>query len=541
MACACIIYTVRYLFLGAILLAGFGVTGCGGDDEGGSSSSSNGGGGNGGSGGSDVPPKCDTPADAPYVDGLTHIGRAAGNSFIEVLDVVQSHPIVYGCSSVQGLNIWDANGAGNPVELVSRVYPYTGQYGGIFSPAQFPHPHCQHVALDPDSARIAITNRGDELQPTPFIWVYDVTNPASPTSVAGWSGMTPSIDGVVFRGDRLYAAGHTAGVIVFDITGSGPGGITETARWGDAESDAWQPILHNDHLLVAEGTTGLRVYDISADTPALLTTVPIQGSSKDIVIHENIAYVAASERIAAIDVTEPAAATLIGEYETPGTALQVAIGLNKTLLVAEWEKLRGYDINDPRNIVPELSEVMPKSQPQDAFTRILTVDAAPEAERAYPGEWKGMHAYTQTPCGVGPDLEASPDSVQFGVVPNGDFDVRALVLGNNGNRPVQISNITTDSPSMTINTPQLTIEPGEAEAIEITFTPTGAAEVFATLSIDSDDLDEDPFNLRVSGNITGIDVGDPLPTFSLVDTEGMTWSNANLAGKVSVLAYFATF
>ena len=65
--------------------------------------------------------------------------------------------------------------------------------------------------------------------------------------------------------------------------------------------------------------------------------------------------------------------------------------------------------------------------------------------------------------------------------------------------------------------------------------------VSGLLQIISDDLDETPFDVIVSGNIPGTDVGDPLPTFSLQDTTGQTWSNADLQGKVAVLAYFATF
>ena len=504
---------------------------CGGDDDSaGSSSSNSGGNGAGGGGGSTpIPPKCDTPADAPYVDPLVHLGRAAGSTFIEVLDVVHNHPYVYACSSVQGLNVWDAGADGPPTVLQAAI-----------DPTNNPYPHCQHVNLDKEANRLAFTNRGDELNPIPFIWVADISNPAAPAFVAGWEG-PESIDGVELVGDRIWAAAHGAGIVVFDVTGSGLGGITEVARFSDPDSDAWQPLKHGDYLLVAEGPIGLRSYDISGPTPQLVATVPIDGSSKDLVVHKDIAYVAASSRIAAIDVSDPTMPVLVGEIETQGTALQVAIGLNETLLVAEWDKLRGYDINDPANIVPELSEVMPKSQPNDAFTRILTVDAAPEFNRVYPGEWKGMHSYAQTPCGVGPDLDVSPDSLQFGVVNAGGLDVRALILRNDGNRPLQIANIAASAPSMTINTPTLAIAAGEAEAVEVTFTPANPVEVKASVVIDSDDLDQDPFNLGVSGNVAGVDVGDPLPTFSLQDTDGVTWTNADLAGKVAVMAYFATF
>jgi peroxiredoxin len=47
--------------------------------------------------------------------------------------------------------------------------------------------------------------------------------------------------------------------------------------------------------------------------------------------------------------------------------------------------------------------------------------------------------------------------------------------------------------------------------------------------------------VRVSGNLPGVDVGDPLPAFALVDTEGKTWDSTALKGNIAVLSYFATF
>ena len=397
---------MRYVFAAALLLAA-----CGGDDNEagsskGSSTTSTGGGGSGvggAGGGSTVVPKCDTPDDAPYVDALDYVGRGEGPTFVEMLDVVQAHPIIYACTSVQGLSVWDASGDGAPGLLINRVDPLGGQF-----------PHCQNVAYDPTTNRIAFSNRGDELQPQPWVWVGDFTDPGAPVPLAGYQTGSESIDGVEIIGDRVWAAAHSAGIMVFDMTGSGAGGLTLTASYSDANSDGWQPLWHKDHLLVAEGATGVRIYDVSADMPALVATVPIEGSSKDIVVHDDIAYVAASERIASIDVSDPTNPILLGETETTGTAVALAVGLNKTLLVAEWEKLRGYDINDPANMVPELSETMPPGAPNDPYSRILAVDAAPDFNRVYPAEWHGLHVYDQTPCGVGPDLEASPDSVQFG-------------------------------------------------------------------------------------------------------------------------------
>jgi hypothetical protein len=467
--------------------------------------------------------------DAPHADALIHLGRAASDDFIEVLDVVADHPTVYACTSVKGLNIWDASADGPPALLAgSFAPPGLAGSGGK-------HPHCQHVGLDKAQKRVVITNRGDEIQPTPFVYLVDVSSPSAPVALRGWTG-PDSIEGAVLEGTRIYAAAHSSGIIVFEDMGGDA--LVEVGRFTDALSDAWQPALVGSHLFVAEGDRGLRVYDVSGAMPSLVASVPIEGSSKDVVVSEGVAYVAASSRVAAIDISEPEAPVLLGEVKTQGTAIALAVGVNKTLLVAEWEKIRGYDISDPAAMKLELTEVLPTDK---LFPRALTVDAAPEVGRVYPGEWTGVHAYRQEPCAVGPDIEASPDQVSFATVAPGDLDVRAVIVRNYGNRQLKITGVTSGDPSISVNLQALEIEPGKGEAIEITFKPVNNQPVKAKVSLASDDPDQPILDIRVSGNLPGVDVGDPVPAFSLTDTEGKVWDSTALKGNIAVLSYFATF
>jgi hypothetical protein len=526
--------TTRWVAFGALACAGIlSNFSCAGDEDNPattstSTSASTGAAGGGGSAGGS-PGKCAAPPDAPNADSLVHLGRAEGDDFIEVLDVVADHPLVYACTSVKGFNIWDASGEGAPALLAGGIAP-PGLVGGGGK-----YPHCQHVGLDPQNKRAVITNRGDELQPTPFVYLLDVSNPAAPAMLKGWTG-ADSIEGVAISGNRIYAAAHSSGILVFEDAGGAS--LTEIGRFSDAQSDAWQPVLVGQHLFVAEGDLGVRVYDVAGDIPVPIASVPIPGSSKDIVIHEGKAFVAASSRVAAIDIANPAAPALLGEVETEGTAIALAVGVKNTLLVAEWDRIRGYDISDPAAMKRELSEVLPTGK---AFSRALTIDAAPAAGRVYPGEWTGVHAYRQEECAIGPDLETSPDQISFASVPAGDFDVRAVILKNQGNRPLKITGITADNPAVTVNTPSLEIDAGKAKAIEITFKPASAQAVKARVTIASDDPDDPLHEVRVSGNLPGVDVGDPLPAFALVDTEGKTWDSTALKGNIAVLSYFATF
>ena len=514
------------------LLLGLGLLACSSESPvAAPTSSTSGQTGGGGNGGSPIPTgNCSDDPKAPVQDGLSHLGRAEGKEFVEVLDVVQDHPIVFSCTSVQGLNIWDASADSGPKLLATRVIP-----DGLIGGKNQQLPHCQHVGLDAAKKQLAITNRGDEIQPQPFIHIYDVSDPSAPLALGGWTG-AEAIEGVALRDGQLWAAAHSAGIVRFSFSG---GALVELARYTDDESDGWMPLLYGDgHLLVAEGAAGLRVYDVSADKPALIATQSIDGSAKDVVVRDSVAYVAASSRIAAIDLSNPGSPKLIGELATTGTAIALALGRDDTLLVAEWDKLRGYDIADPANMKLLQSETLPTNS---AFSRILTLDAAPGHARVYPGEWSGLHNYEQHLCPVGPDIETTPDQVSFPTVETGSFDVRALILRNNGNRTLVVNDILSQDAAVSVSETKLEVEPGAATSLEIKFAPSSSSFVQTELRFLTNDVDQKTFSMGVSGNITGVDVGDPLPSFSLLDTDGQMWTNQKLLGKVAVLAYFATF
>jgi hypothetical protein len=148
--------------------------------------------------------KCDADPSLAHVDALQHLGRGEGDTFIEVLDVVQDHPIVYACTSVKGLNVWDASADGPPTLLQTQISAPT-MGGGL--------PHCQHVGLDRASKELVITNRGDEIQPQPSIWLGDFSNVNNPLPTAGWFG-PESIEGAVLDAGRVWAAAHSAGILV---------------------------------------------------------------------------------------------------------------------------------------------------------------------------------------------------------------------------------------------------------------------------------------------------------------------------------------
>lgn len=470
---------------------------------------------------------CPHPVQESFADPLVHLGRAEGDTFIEPLDIAVDGDIVYVCTGTQGLTIWDAADGRTPRLLVENVGPQ-----GVVH-ARFPR--CQHVALDPANDRLVLTNRGDEVQPTPFLAVYDISDPSGPAEVDHLTTVD-AVEGAIIRDGTVVAAMHTAGVQVFDLD-------TRLARRGghaDEVSDAWQPVwLDANTLAVAEAQSGLRIYDSTAVDPVVLADVPLAGSSRDVVVRDGRAYVATSDGLAVVDVADPSAPVVLSEIPTDGTTLAVALGLSGTVLTAQWDRLRGYDVTDPGAVESIWSELVPTD---GDFSRVLGLGSDPERARVYAGEWEGVHAYEQRAEAIGPDLVPAPAGLQFGRVEPGDTADEVLVLRNRGNRPLTVFDVVGLS-DLVPDTRCLQIGPGDSAALEVRYRPASGAELDAprALKICSDDLDRPETFVGATANVTGVGVGDPVPDFDLRDLAGSQYSASSLEGNVAVLAYFATF
>lgn len=451
-------------------------------------------------------------------DPLIHLGRAETSTFIEITDIVAHDDIAYVCTAVRGLSIFDVSSDGAPRRLVERVAPGNG-----LSNSQFPR--CQHVALDPENARLVITNRGDEVQPEPWLAVFDVSTPSSPTLLAVGGLDAGSIEGVAIEGDQIYAATHGQGVAAMRLEGNT---ITETGRAREENTDAWQPMITGETVVVAEGEAGVRIYDRDL---TLRETIELEGSSRDVLIEGSTAYIATSGGVGVLDL---ASASVLFEHPVAGTPLDIARIGPSQIVVAEWDALRAYDFSTPSEPVQLFAETVPTN---DDFSRVLAVGALADRQRVFGGEWTGFHGFAYTPAD-GPEVELSPNALQFGTLT--EADARVLVVSNNGTLPLTVHDIT-GTEDVTVDETCFVVEPGRSTAVEVQLAPSSSAPIRSAVRVCSDDPDEPEVEVSLSANINGRAVGDPVPTFALQDLEGNTWSSADLEGKVAVLAYFATF
>lgn len=475
---------------------------------------------------------CFGPLDEPHIDPLQHLARGAGGFSIEVLDmahvVTPGGPVVVACTGTQGMWGWDLSDPEEPAGLFNNV-------GGPITHTMFPR--CQNVAVNAAGDRAVITNRGDELQPRPWIQLLDLSDPDEPVPLADWDEEFWPLEGALFDGDALYVGAHQNGIFRFEREGEN---LVLTGRFADAQSDAGRLVWVGDRLWVAEGNTGLRVYDVSEPrAPRPLATLALGGPARDLVVRGDRVYAVASTELVVLDASNPDEPVVLGRRRTLGTALALAPGRDGTVFVAEWDEIRGYDASDPSDIRHVLSEVVPDSG--GAFSRVLSVETDPDRDLVFAGEWNVMHTYRHVPGGRGPDVMASPQALQFGTVAPGQTRDRVLVVRNLGDRPLRVADTGSTHPDVSLIEACFEIPAGDSMALEVLFSPSSTEEARGLVGLLTDDPDENVFSVRFGGNVEGVGIGDPAPDFELEDLDGTLHRSADLRGNVVLLAYFATF
>ncbi|MCK6619796.1 MAG: choice-of-anchor D domain-containing protein, partial [Calditrichia bacterium] len=112
--------------------------------------------------------------------------------------------------------------------------------------------------------------------------------------------------------------------------------------------------------------------------------------------------------------------------------------------------------------------------------------------------------------GIGiPDIAVSPTSHNYGDVLVGSSASQTFVVSNEGTADlvVSASTLTGANPgefSITAGGAPFTLAPGATQDVVVSFNPASAGVKSATLSIESNDPDENPFDVPLSGNGIGI-------------------------------------
>lgn len=132
------------------------------------------------------------------------------------------------------------------------------------------------------------------------LWVLDAADPTRITRQQLVSGFGEPI-AMQAQGQQLLLASGADGVVVADVSDpASPKRTTSLALPGPALDIH----LSGSIACVAMGAAGLGVLDVSASQPKLLFTVPVPGFAAAVACRDGMAYVAACQTLAAVDLAQ---------------------------------------------------------------------------------------------------------------------------------------------------------------------------------------------------------------------------------------------
>ncbi|MFK7957355.1 MAG: choice-of-anchor D domain-containing protein [Lysobacterales bacterium] len=95
----------------------------------------------------------------------------------------------------------------------------------------------------------------------------------------------------------------------------------------------------------------------------------------------------------------------------------------------------------------------------------------------------------------------SDDGTDFGLVTTGSSLVRSFVIRNSGNDPLMVTDVAVSGVAFSVSAlaPDGLIEADDSRSFEVTFSPTTEGPLTGTVTIASDDADENPYTFDVLG------------------------------------------
>ena len=173
--------------------------------------------------------------------------------------------------------------------------------------------------------------------------IIDITEPSAPVHVGGYD-TTGYAEGVAVSGNYAYIADGSAGLKIIDIRV--PSTPTLTGHY-DTIGSATAVALGGYYAYVAEGFSGLQIVDVSIPhAPSLAGAYATAGSVDDVAVRDGYAYVTTGHLgLSILDIRDPSTPLLVGSLNHAYTTYQVSLVGNFALVVNS----RGIDVVDISN------------------------------------------------------------------------------------------------------------------------------------------------------------------------------------------------
>jgi len=265
-----------------------------------------------------------------------------------------------------GLQIFDVRNPAAPALLgtcdtpdkahavaISGDHAYVADYGSglqiinVGDPANpaivgaYDTPHnALRVAVWGSRAYVADGNSG--------LQVIDVGDPANPALVGTYN--TPgAANGVAVWGSRAYVADGSSGLQAIDISDPANPALVGTYNTPGFANGA---TVSGEYAFVADGGSGLRVIKIAAPTTPTHMGSCAAPWAFDIKVYGDYAYAAASiDGLRIFDISDPANPAVVGYFDTPGAAREVAVSGEYAYVADGSSGLLVFNISDPADPV----------------------------------------------------------------------------------------------------------------------------------------------------------------------------------------------
>ncbi len=406
-------------------------------------------------------------------------------------------------------------------------------------------PRCQNVEVGPTlpTGEIIIfaSNHGDAYSPAPAIFtvVVDPSDDFAVTFTNATIVSDISVEGLAWdaAAGSLLVAAHSHGVLRYAMVDTG---VLELDGETDDNlfSNAWRLAIAGNMVAVADGGSGLRLLNrVDLSTIAVVGTA---GFAKDVVVINNLAYVAVSSLgVEVWSIADPFNPTLVQTIFTHGSTLDLAkLGGGSHVAVANWQDLTVIATSTGNITATDRGGITAKEP------RVLAVTAS--GARLFFADWLGVGELVFDPTLAAPQIHVDRRTIALPSAAPGAVASVTLGVSNHGHLPLTVPSIVASTADWSISPSNFVLQPGESIPVNVSFTGTGTTSTFDLLSIASNDPDESLTTLTLWSNIssTGLAVGGQLDSrFDFLDVGAPEpdQSIANLSGNILVLAYFATF
>lgn len=413
-------------------------------------------------------------------------------------------------------------------------------------------PGCNNLVWSDDDPDLILTTHRKNIDFATFLSSWDLQTSEDGLTVTPVQGPALQEEGVSYEGvdsenGLVYVALHDHGLGIYQIEDDRS--FTRIGTLTDLEN-AYDVIVHGHTAYIADGVGGLVIADVTTPAaPAVLGRYATEGLVRDLIVVDGLAYLAAgSQGLVIVDVSDPADPSFVGSIDTPGTAAGVDVE-GERAYIATWNDTRVFDVSDPSNpsFIAGIRNTLNQAYGTDGGMRpditARTFTVAAKDDFVFVGNWwvpysYQLHADNRAPYLFLPELD---DNIGFGPAALGESRTAVLDVYNHGNEPLTVFDAWADNEVFKVEPRQLAIAPGGSAQLTLTYTATSTDMEWGLLNLWSDDPTQPLRRAYLTGNQPGLGVGVPLPETTANMLDGSTWSSEDHAGKIRLIAYFATF